>query len=286
MEEVEKIKIGTCAWSFDDWRGTFYPEHLPPSRWLEFYAQQFPSVEVDSTFYHPPTPQVAAHWLDVTPDDFVFSVKMPREITHQRKLRDCAEPLGQFLASITPLHRKLGAVLIQFPPYFTVKNGEHALREFVRELPHDFRFAIEFRDPSWHLPRVVHLLEEHRICWAWTDLTGMERANEAPFEFLPRTTDFLFVRMLGELESKYRSDGSRAFRYREIRWPRDTSLSHWREKIRLAQAEVARVFIYINNHFEGFSPHSVRRFAEVLEITLPELPLDAAPKAGDQLELL
>lgn len=286
MDGLEKIKIGTCAWSFDDWRGTFYPENLPPSGWLAFYAQRFPSVEVDSTFYHPPSPQVAGHWLDATPEDFVFCVKMPREITHQRKLRDCEEPLGEFLASLAPLHRKLGSVLIQLPPYFTLKHGEHALREFVRELPRDFRFAIEFRDASWHLPRVVHLLEEHRICWVWADLTEIERAAEGAFEFLPKTTDFLFVRMLGDLESKFRSDGSRAFRYREITWPRDGSLSHWREKLRVALAEVARVFIYINNHFEGFAPHSVRRFAEVLGVALPEPPPEPASEAGQQLELL
>src|SRR5262245_43572491 len=107
------IRLGTCAWSYDDWRGAFYPEHLPAGERLPFYARHFPTVEVDSTFYHPPAPHVSAHWAEVTPDHFRFSPKLPREITHERKLRDCREPLDAFLAGIEPLGEKLGAVLIQ-----------------------------------------------------------------------------------------------------------------------------------------------------------------------------
>src|SRR4051812_20944428 len=93
LDAPANIKIGTCAWSYEDWRGVFYPEHLPAGERLEFYARHFPAVEVDSTFYHAPTPHVAAHWAEVTPPDFAFSCKLPREITHERKLRDSAEAL-------------------------------------------------------------------------------------------------------------------------------------------------------------------------------------------------
>jgi len=281
----EKFLLGTCAWSFEDWRGVFYPEHLPPNAWLAHYSERFSSVEVDSTFYHAPSPQVAGHWLDATPENFVFSPKMPREITHERKLRNCEEPLAQFLAGIAPLHRKLGAVLVQLPPYFTIAHDEAALRSFLSNLPGDFRFAVEFRDGGWHVPRIIHLLEDHRVCWAWTDVTAVERANEAAFEFLPRTTDFIFLRLLGDQSRKFRGDGSRAFTYREIAWPRDTSLQHWKEKLRAAVEEVARAFVYINNHFEGFAPHSVQRLADVLRVALPQPPAEpAAPE--EQLELL
>lgn len=286
-EETPRIKLGTCAWSFEDWRGAFYPEHLPQNEWLAYYARHFTSVEVDSTFYHAPSPHVAGHWLDATPDDFVFSLKMPREITHDRKLRNCEEPLAEFFAGIAPLRRKIGAVLVQLPPYFTLARDEAALREFVRQLPGGFRFAIEFRENAWHVPRIVHLLEEHHICWAWTDVTELERSSEAAFEFLPRTTDFVFLRLLGDLDRKFRGDGSRAFTYRELAWPREASLSHWSEKLKAAVAEVGNVFVYINNHFEGFAPHSVRRLADVLEIQLPEPVLEASEhQHGEQLELL
>src|SRR4051794_23877023 len=97
LDKFANIKIGTCAWSYEDWRGVFYPEHLPPAERLEFYARHLPAVEVDSTFYGAPTSQVAEHWAQVTPPDFAFACKLSREITHERKLRDCSEPLHEFL---------------------------------------------------------------------------------------------------------------------------------------------------------------------------------------------
>ena len=106
MDNLANIKIGTCAWSYEDWRGVFYPEHLPAAARLEFYARHLPAVEVDSTFYHAPTPQVAAHWGELTPPEFAFSCKLSREITHERKLRDCAEPLHEFLQTLEPLGKK------------------------------------------------------------------------------------------------------------------------------------------------------------------------------------
>lgn len=286
MENLAKIKIGTCAWSFDDWRGVFYPEHLPAPEWLAHYARQFTSVEVDSTFYHAPTPHVTAHWRDVTPDGFVFSPKLPREITHERKLRDCAGPLAEFLTAIEPLRAKLGSVLIQLPPYFTLKHDEHALRDFVRHLPRDFRFAIEFRDAAWHVPRTTHLLEEHGVCWAWTDTTDLDHAAEGAFEFLPRTADFLYVRLLGDLETKYRAEGQRIFHYRKLMWPREASMESWVEKIRGAVPDVAHAFVYASNHFEGYAPHSARRLAARLGIPLPAEPTPPATPPDPQLDLL
>src|SRR5690606_4274713 len=138
---------------------------------LGFYARHFGTVEVDSTFYAAPSIKTAGHWLDVTPEDFLFSCKVPREITHEHKLRGSPDLLTDFLDKIAPLHRRLGSVLIQLPGSFKLAGDELALRDFLRELPSAFRFAIEFRDESWHLPRIAHLLEEHRVCWVWNDLT-------------------------------------------------------------------------------------------------------------------
>lgn len=287
MDDLAKIKIGTCAWSYDDWRGVFYPEHLPASAWLAFYAQHFTSVEVDSTFYHAPAAHVAAHWRDVTPASFVFSPKLTREITHERKLRDSDGLLAEFLTALEPLHDRLACVLIQLPPYFTPRHDEHALRDFVRHLPGDFRFAIEFRDTAWHLPRIMHLLEEHRVCWAWTDTTDLDHAAEGAFEFLPRTADFLYVRLLGDLETKYRAEGTRMFHYRKRMWPRDQSIESWVEKIRATLPETQHAFVYLSNHFEGFAPHSVQLCAEKLGIALPNPPTESPASASDgQMNLL
>ena len=286
LDGLAKIKIGTCAWSYDDWRGVFYPEHQPANAWLAFYAQHFTSVEVDSTFYHAPAPHVTAHWRDVTPSGFVFSPKLPREITHERKLRDSAGPLAEFLAALEPLHDRLACVLIQLPPYFTLNHDEHALRDFVRHLPRDVRFAIEFRDPAWHLPRIAHLLEEHRVCWAWTDTTDLDHAAEGAFGFLPRTADFLYVRLLGDFETAHGSEGTRTFHYRKRIWPRESSLESWAEKVRSVLPEVQHAFVYVGNHFEGFAPHTTQHLAEKLGIILPQPPYTLPTAANPQMNLL
>lgn len=279
------IRIGTCAWSYDDWHGEFYPEHLPASERLQFYARHFPTVEVDSTFYHPPAPHVAAHWAEVTPENFYFSPKLPREITHERKLRDWQEPLAAFLAGIKPLGSKLGVVLIQLPPYFEPKHDEHALRDFVRHLPRDIRFAIEFRDPAWHMPRIAHLLEEHAVCWAWNDTTTLDHAQEAAFGFWPQTADFLYVRLLGDLDSKYHPlTGERIHEYRKIMWSREAALANWTEKLRAIPQGVREAFVYCANHFEGFSPATAVRLGRKIGLSL-ELPSSEELRGQDPNQL-
>jgi uncharacterized protein YecE (DUF72 family) len=268
------IHIGTCAWTFDDWRGVFYPEHLPAPERLRFYSRWFDAVEVDSTFYHVPTATVAAHWAEVTPAGFRFSCKVPREITHDRRLRDSAELVAAFLRGVEGLGEKLGCLLIQLPPWFQPKNDEHALREFVHALPAGFRWAIEFRDHTWHFPRIVHLLEQHRVAWVWNDLSPLPEADSAAFGFHPRTTDFALLRLMGDQATKYHADGGHVHHYRHVMWPRAQSLENWAVKIRQELPELRDVFIFTNNHFEGFSPHTAREIAARLGIAL-RLPGEA-----------
>jgi uncharacterized protein YecE (DUF72 family) len=276
LDPLDKIKIGTCAWSFEDWRGVFYPEHLQPGERLAFYARHFHSVEVDSTFYATPAPKVALHWYEVTPPDFVFSCKLPREITHERRLREAGDALAAFLAGIHPLGEKLGCVLVQLPPSFRPRQDEQALRTFIRALPGGVRFAIEFRHHDWHQPRIVHLLEEHRVCWAWTDVTPLAQQQQGAFEFLPETTDFVYLRLLGDLERKYDGAGNPQHTYRELLWPRDASLENWAARLRQRLPDVSRALICLNNHFEGFAPQTAHRLAALLD-----LPLRPLPRPGD-----
>lgn len=290
MNSPGNIKIGTCAWSYEDWRGVFYPEHLPAGERLEFYARHLPAVEVDSTFYHAPTPHVAAHWAEVTPPDFAFACKLPREITHERKLRDCAEPLREFVAALAPLGRKLWCVVVQLPPFFQPHRDETALREFVRHLPDDVRFAIEFRHADWHQPRIAHLLEEHRVAWVWSDDSALEQQAEGAFEFLPDTSDFLYVRLMGDLEKKYDAGGHRVHHYKDLMWPRDVALESWAVRLRQAAENHARIFVAASNHFEGFAPQTAQRLDARLGFSFP-LPESADAEAKTvvddrQLDLL
>ncbi len=276
MEEPKtaNIHIGTCAWTYDDWRGVFYPEHLPAADRLAFYARSFSAVEVDSTFYHIPTPHVCEHWAEVTPPGFRLTCKVPREITHDHKLRDAGEPLAAFLRAVERLGEKLGCLLVQLPPWFHPKHDEHALREFIHGLPGGFRWAVEFRDAEWHLPRFVHLLESHRVAWVWNDLSPLAQADAAAFGFLPATADFALVRLMGDLETKYDAGGKRVHHYRKIQWPRAQSLDNWAVKIQQTAAEASDVFVSVSNHFEGYAPHTARELARRLGMEL-KLPADS-----------
>ncbi len=283
------LHIGTCAWSYDDWRGVFYPGHLPQSEWLAWYARHLPTVEIDSTFYSAPSLQTAAHWLDATPDHFRFTCKLPREITHERRLRDCSGQTRAFLDALAPLRAKLGPILIQLPPTFAPERDESALKEFIMELPRDFSFAVEFRHGDWHLPRIVRFFEQEKICWVWTDTTPLAMQNRAAFEFLPQTADCLYVRLLGDLAAKYHADGSRIHRrYHGIEWPRDASLESWAIKLQKHLADASCIYVFAGNHFEGFSPLTCQRFARLfgMSIALPELPIPEVKEVQkNQLDL-
>ena len=288
LTDQQKIRIGASAWSFDEWKGAFYPPGLPESRWLEFYARYFPAVEIDSTFYGPPSEDTVRRWLEMTPATFRFASKLPREITHACRLRDCNAELNSFLHAIEPLAPKLHVVLIQLPPSFAPKDGKPALRAFLKQLPRDFRFAIEFRHAGWHRPQFIGLLEKYRVCWVWADTSPLNERNLAPFEFLPRTADFLYLRLLGDYGTKYDADGKHVHRYEKLLWKREAALESWALKIERHLAEVRNVWAFVSNHFEGFAPETCQRLAQRLGFELPlpsEVEKELAEQDRSQLDL-
>ena len=272
LTDQQKIRIGSCAWSFNDWRGVFYPHDLPESHWLEFYAGHFPAVEVDSTFHAAPTEATVRRWVETTPASFRFTCKLPRQITHICRLRDCAAELSSFFRAIELLGPKLHVILVQLPPSLTPADGKHALRKFLAQLPRDFRFAIEFRHAGWHRPQFIRLVEKYRVCWVWGDTTPLNERNLAPFEFLPCTTDFLYLRLLGDYATKYDVDGGHIHRYEKLLWKREAALESWSLKIQRHLADVRSVWAFAGNHFEGFAPETCQRLAERLGFDLPLPP--------------
>jgi uncharacterized protein YecE (DUF72 family) len=272
--EQQKVRIGTAAWGFDDWRGGFYPPEVPESHWLEFYARYFPAVEIDSTFYSAPSADLARRWVELTPPQFRFSCKLPRAITHACRLRDCSAELTAFLRAMEPLEAKLHVILIQLPPAFTPEDGKPVLRSFLRQLPKDFRFAIEFRHHGWHRPQIIGLLEKQRIAWVWADTSPINERNLAPFEFLPLTADFLYLRLLGDYSTKYNADGNHLHNYGKLLWKREAALESWALRIERHLREVRSVWAFASNHFEGFAPETCQRLAQRLGFELP-LPSEA-----------
>ena len=284
------IHIGTCAWAFEDWRGVFYPPDLPPRRWLHWYARTFNAVEVDSTFYATPAPATVARWLSEAPPHFRFTCKVPRIITHDLRLRDDSQALlAGFLEAMQPLHSRIGAVLIQLPPGFSPARDATALRDFILALPHGWRFAVEFRHPNWHQPRFVKLLEDHRVCWVWSDLSSLPDQLQAPFGFLPETADFLYVRLMGDPRTKFDSAGQRIHRYREPLWSRESALQDWAVRLHKHAGHIQTIYLFVNNHYEGFAPLTCRHIAQRLGVEiLPPEPPAAQPEHGGprQMKLL
>lgn len=282
----QKIRLGACAWSFDEWRGNFYPADLPEERWLEYYARYFPAVEIDSTFYSAPAEGTVLRWAECTPASFRFACKLPRAITHACRLRDCSAEFTAFLRAMEPLAAKLQVILIQLPPSFAPKEGRPLLRSFLEQLPRDFRFAIEFRHSGWHRPQAIRLLERHRVCWVWADTSPLNERNLAPFELWPHTTDFLYVRLMGDYATKYNPGGERVHQYGKLLWKREAALESWALKIERHLEESRSVWAFVNNHYEGFAPETCQRLAGRLGYELPlPAPLEVTSAGSEQLDL-
>lgn len=166
------LNVGTSGWQYRDWRGEgrLYPPGLAQRFWLRHYAERFPVVEVNNAFYRLPERDTFRRWHDETPDGFVFAVKMSRYLTHIKRLKEPAEPVGRFFERATALGSKLGPVLLQLPP--TLKKDVDALAETLRQFPAGARVAVEPRHDSWWDDEVKALLEEHDAALAWADRRG------------------------------------------------------------------------------------------------------------------
>lgn len=156
---IRRIFIGTSGWVYPHWRGRFYPAGLPEKEWLGFYADRFPCVELNATFYRLPSSSTVHHWHEGTPERFRFAVKASRTITHFKRLNDTAESLRLLRDALEPLGRKKGPILYQLPPRWPADPGR--LAAFLSALPRGESHVFEFREPSWYSAEIRTLLAEH-----------------------------------------------------------------------------------------------------------------------------
>jgi uncharacterized protein YecE (DUF72 family) len=182
-----KIHIGTSGWNYKHWKGNFYPEDVPQKKWLEFYYNRFKTVELNNSFYRLPEIKTFDSWRKNTPDDFMFSVKASRYITHLKKLND-KESLKEFLKRANHLKEKLGPVLFQLPPGW--KFNEERFYTFLKMLPKKYKYTFEFRNESWWNEKVIDALNENNIAFCIFEIGDKHSPKEV-------TAYFIYVRLHG-----------------------------------------------------------------------------------------
>jgi uncharacterized protein YecE (DUF72 family) len=249
-----RIRLGTQGWNYDAWVGPFYPPGTRSGEFLRIYARAFDTVEVDSTFYAIPAAKTVRGWAERAPEGFTFALKMPQEITHERKLRDSDDLLAEFMERARELGDKLGPILIQLGPEFA-PNALPALAQFLPKLPRDARFAVEFRHRGWIHDGIIALLAEHHVALALTDGKWIPRKQMMTLATRP-TSDFLYMRWMGPDRSIV--DFSR------IQVDRTRELEAWSHALTSLAQRVGGVYGYVNNHFAGHSPSSVRDLQRML----------------------
>jgi len=236
------IRLGTQGWSYPDWVGAFYPPGSRQEHYLPFYAEVFDTVELDTTFYHPPRPSVVRSWARNTPDTFRFAAKVPQGITHTARLAGMGDQMQAFARALDPLGERLGPLLVQMPAEFERDEGTVGLLDrFLAATPSTVRLAVEFRHPSWHRKETYALLRARRAVIAWTEWRDLPRAPEV-------TGDFLYLRWLGDRRA--------IERYDRVQIDRSDSFAAWEQDLARALPHVREVFGYFNNHWAGHSPAS------------------------------
>jgi len=246
------LRFGTSGWSYDEWLGVFY-ETARESK-LGAYAKVFNTAEIDSSFYRPPSKGMVLGWLRYTPEDFVFTAKVPQTVTHDRRIdvnKKAEEDLRAFCELMDPLNDagKLGPLLLQLPP--SLRFDPVIVRSFFETLPHRYKWAIEFRNKSWLVPDAYDLLREHGVAYTIVDepLLPPEVHLTAPFSY---------IRWHGR-----RKDNWYDYQYS------DEELREWIPKVEKIAEAADPVYGFFNNHYHGYAPENCLQVLEMLGAITP-----------------
>jgi uncharacterized protein YecE (DUF72 family) len=229
------VLVGTSGYNYPEWRGSFYPEKFSTDKMLPYYAERFPTVEINYTFYRLPTEKLLAGWAAATPESFCFTLKAPRRITHDAKLSRCEDLVQAFCRAARTLGPRLATLLFQLPPTF--KKDPAVLREFVELLPEGTRAAFEFRHASWLDAEIFDVLRARNVALCIADSEKMS----TPVEI---TADYAYFRL--------RDEG-----YQQA------DIERWAETIRNLRG-VTAVFVYFKHEEQGLGPEFARRLIEAM----------------------
>ncbi len=234
-----RLLAGTSGYGFREWVGTFYPKGTKPRDFLARYAEVFPTVEVNHTFRRFPKQDVVAAWADAAPPGFVFSIKAHQGITHRARLLDVGESVASFLTALEPLGTRLGPVLFQCPPWF--RRDDDRLQGFLKELPSDRAFALEFRHDSWRAETVTDICREAGVAL----VAGVHDLDSAPD--IPVTAGFAYVRL--------RRDPPYA----------DAEKEALRAALAGVADQVETLYLYVKHDGPGLAPGAVREILRSAE---------------------
>jgi uncharacterized protein YecE (DUF72 family) len=237
-----RIRIGCSGWEYRHWRGSFYPQDLPLARWLEHYAAEFETVELNGTFYRLPEADTFDRWRTRVPRAFRYAVKASRYLTHVKRLRDPGEPLDRLWSRAEHLQDRLGPMLYQLPPRWRRNIGR--LETFCAALPADGRHAVEFRDRSWHHPDVYRVLERHRVALCLHDMPEADAPDEP-------VGPFVYVRFHG-----------RGGRYAGSYAPQ--TMGAWARRLAAWSQAGLDSWVYFNNDLGGHAPRDAMRLREAV----------------------
>ena len=252
--------IGCSGWSYSAWQGPFYPANIESSQWLNHYAHIFDYVEIDSSFYRMPNLFTVKNWYKRTPENFRFTAKFPKIITHDKRLKDANRELERFFKSMLPLADKTIALLIQLPPSLKITEGIENLRNLVPELDDRFRYAIEVRDKSWFQDLAYNFFANNNICMVWSQLAELATPPIT-------TTDFLYMRFIGDRSISEKDFG-------KIQKDKINEMKNWADKLKKVLEEERRVendkeninlaIVSANNHYAGFGPMTANIFRKMV----------------------
>jgi uncharacterized protein YecE (DUF72 family) len=228
------LYVGTSGYSYKEWKGSFYPADLPAKEMLNYYGQQFRTVEINNTFYRLPKASVLEAWAAEVPADFRFVLKASQRITHMQRLKDVNDSVSYLLEVVGTLKERLGPLLFQLPP--NLKKDVPRLREFLSLLPPQRRAAFEFRHQSWFDSEVFDLLRAHQAVLC---IAEAENDLEIPFT---STADWGYLRLR-------RPDYG------------DPELTAWVNKVR--EQNWREVFVFFKHEEEGKGPQMAQRFLEL-----------------------
>jgi uncharacterized protein YecE (DUF72 family) len=261
-----EIRLGTSSFTAAGWSGAFYPPRMKQADYLSFYATRFDIVEIDSTFYGIPTVEAVENWARKTPPAFVFSVKAPQVITHEKVLLDCGWDCERFVQTVSFLGEKLGPIVFQFPffnesAFDTPVQFLSRLKPFLKGLDRlgKRKYAVEIRNKDWLKPRFLDLLRENNVALVLQDRSWMPGPLELFEKVDPITADFTYIRWLGDRKGIEQVTTV----WNKTVVDRTAELPSWVVVCKKVQRRGVSQYVYANNHYAGFAPATIEQFKQL-----------------------